>query len=89
MSLPANMASATPAKQSDSASSTRRLMNPPSNRLRSAVAGLRRVKRLWRGYVERVEDFFFMIGIWICVKRILEESRRCRPRFARGGMLWI
>jgi hypothetical protein len=31
-----------------------------------------------------VEDFFFIIGIWVCVKRILEESRRRQPRFARG-----
>jgi hypothetical protein len=32
-----------------------------------------------------VEHFFFIIGIWVYVKRILEESRRCRPRYARGG----
>src|SRR4051812_49840619 len=60
-------------------------MNPPwPNRLRPAVAGLRRFKKLWRVSVERVEHFFFIIGMWVCVKRILEESRRCRPHFTRG-----
>ena len=44
-------------------------MNPPLPRL------------LRTGFVEY---FFFIIGIWVCVKRILEESSRCRPRFARG-----
>ena len=58
-------------------------MNPLSpNRFRPEVAG--RVKRLGQTSMERVEHFFFIIGIWVCVKRILEESRHCPPRFARG-----
>lgn len=28
--------------------------------------------------------FFFHYWNWVCVKRILEESRHCPPRFARG-----
>jgi hypothetical protein len=61
-------------------------MNPLSpSRFRPEVAG--RVKRLWLASVERVEHFFFIIGIWVCVKRILEESRRCPPRFTRGEYL--
>ena len=27
-----------------------------------------------------MERFFFIVGIWVYVKRILEESRRCWPR---------
>src|SRR6476620_12336489 len=92
------MASAIPDKPRVSPSSIRRLMNPPSrSRLRPAVAGLRRIERLERASVDPplprlrrtgfVEDFFFIIGIWFCVKSILEESRRCRPRFPRGGCL--
>ncbi len=48
-------------------------MNPPSVKLR-------------RAGVERVEDFFFMVGIWVYVSAFLRSRDAVRPRDAlRGG----
>src|SRR5437762_9490680 len=62
-------------------------MNPPSwTSFRPAIAGLRRVERLRRAGVERVEDFFFMVGIWVYVSAFLRSRDAVRPRDAlRGG----
>src|SRR5260370_5565311 len=80
------MASATPDNPRVSASSVRRFIKPVSlSRLRVETTAN------WRGVVgavERVEDFFFIIGIWVCVSAFL-RSRDAVGLALRGVDAWI